>query len=712
MQLTIANNEVTIIGSNIVGFEQSNMVASITGTVDTEEGWDFTLLIQRVEDGSVDQIFFTRQDNVIYVVLTANMLPISGRYIGQFQISQGMMVGLTNQFEFWVENTVNLEDAFTPIPTAFLQLATNVRILYEHPPTPGDNGYWMIWNPTTGEYEQSDIAVSALPIASATTLGGVKIGEGVNVTEDGTISVSSTGGSGITQEEADARYLQLAGGTMDGNVDMGSNNINNVSFIKASGNYDNAGIRFNGSGTIIDFITGYSTALELSANSVNAMNHRLDNVADIEMSNNSSINNVQYVGRETDIVGRNAIEFGNEYISFWVNGHLSMTVYDTNINASGYRITGLPEPTGDSDAATKQYVDNVVAGSGGGETGGITQEQADARYLQLTGGTMTGSLDLGNQQLLNTTNIVNGDVMSNNTSITLNNGYIAFDIAGNRILSIYGSAINAVNHRIQNVSDPQDNTDAANKLYVDTSVSNVQTNINTLSTTVDDILEGTEPIPYLSDDGGTLNGPLNMGNNKITIQSTPTEATDVPNKQYVDNAVSNIQTGGGGVPIGTIISLMGTTAPNGYLVCDGTTYDITTYTELSTYFTEQFGSSNYFGGDGTMTFSVPDLRGEFLRGSGTNSHENQGNGADVGVHQDSTWASYFTPTSNGMSIMYDASFNNLINNYDSIVNKSDGIKAMRNFEQATASNPSNQDIGGTIRPTNTAVLYCIKYTNS
>lgn len=201
MQLTIANNEVTIIGSNIVGFEQSNMVASITGTVDTEEGWDFTLLIQRVEDGSVDQIFFTRQDNVIYVVLTANMLPISGRYIGQFQISQGMMVGLTNQFEFWVENTVNLEDAFTPIPTAFLQLATNVRILYEHPPTPGDNGYWMVWDPVTGEYKQSDIAVTSLPIASATTLGGVKIGEGVNVTEDGTISVSSTGGSGITQSD-------------------------------------------------------------------------------------------------------------------------------------------------------------------------------------------------------------------------------------------------------------------------------------------------------------------------------------------------------------------------------------------------------------------------------------------------------------------------------------------------------------------------------
>ena len=26
-------------------------------------------------------------------------------------------------------------------------------------------------------------------------------------------------------------------------------------------------------------------------------------------------------------------------------------------------------------------------------------------------------------------------------------------------------------------------------------------------------------------------------------------------------------------------------------------------------------SANYFGGDGETTFSVPDLRGEFLRGS-------------------------------------------------------------------------------------------------
>lgn len=44
-----------------------------------------------------------------------------------------------------------------------------------------------------------------LPPATITKIGGVKIGDGVEVAEDGTISVTP----GLTQSEADERYLQL-----------------------------------------------------------------------------------------------------------------------------------------------------------------------------------------------------------------------------------------------------------------------------------------------------------------------------------------------------------------------------------------------------------------------------------------------------------------------------------------------------------------------
>lgn len=74
--------------------------------------------------------------------------------------------------------------------------------------------------------------------------------------------------------------------------------------------------------------------------------------------------------------------------------------------------------------------------------------------------------------------------------------------------------------------DPTNNLQAATKQYVDV-----------LGDTVNDILDGTETLPYLHDNGGTLTGALNMGNNKITMGATPTETTDVTNKGYVDGVV-------------------------------------------------------------------------------------------------------------------------------------------------------------------------------
>ncbi len=72
--------------------------------------------------------------------------------------------------------------------------------------------------------------------------------------------------------------------------------------------------------------------------------------------------------------------------------------------------------------------------------------------------------------------------------------------------------------------------------------------------------------------------------------------------------------GADGNPIGTVISFMGRTAPDGYLACDGAVYDISAYPKLASFIKEQFGSFGHFGGDGTATFAVPDLRNLFLRG--------------------------------------------------------------------------------------------------
>jgi microcystin-dependent protein len=64
------------------------------------------------------------------------------------------------------------------------------------------------------------------------------------------------------------------------------------------------------------------------------------------------------------------------------------------------------------------------------------------------------------------------------------------------------------------------------------------------------------------------------------------------------------------VPTGTVIWFTNSgVVPNGYLVCDGSAVDRTTYANLFSVLGITFGP-----GDGSTTFNLPDLRGQFIRG--------------------------------------------------------------------------------------------------
>ena len=147
---------------------------------------------------------------------------------------------------------------------------------------------------------------------------------------------------------------------------------------------------------------------------------------------------------------------------------------------------------------------------------------------------------------------------------------------------------------------------------------------------------------------------------------------------------------------------MGNNAPRHYLKCDGMAYNISEYPKLSQHFINEFNKVNYFGGDGTNTFAVPDLRGEFLRGTGTNSRENCGSGSNVGLHQNATSHAYFYNNSNNGDFV---SVRGAVgSNFDSTINGT-----ARNWANNTLSDTINMVKTYTSRPTNTSVLYCIRY---
>lgn len=151
-------------------------------------------------------------------------------------------------------------------------------------------------------------------------------------------------------------------------------------------------------------------------------------------------------------------------------------------------------------------------------------------------------------------------------------------------------------------------------------------------------------------------------------------------------------------PVGTINAYGGTTAPEGWLLCEGQALSRTDYADLFAVIGTSFGS-----GDGSTTFNVPDLRGEFLRGAGTNSHSGQGNGGVVGEHQDATVhinnynvenssTNWMTPNTNVRNI--DTSVSNTMYS---------NMSAGDQVQSATVDGARY-----TARPTNTSVNFIIK----
>lgn len=65
-----------------------------------------------------------------------------------------------------------------------------------------------------------------------------------------------------------------------------------------------------------------------------------------------------------------------------------------------------------------------------------------------------------------------------------------------------------------------------------------------------------------------------------------------------------------GVPIGAIVTFPMTTLESGFLYCDGAVYLRATYPDLFA----KIGTTYNIGGETSLQFRVPDLRGEFIRG--------------------------------------------------------------------------------------------------
>ena len=142
------------------------------------------------------------------------------------------------------------------------------------------------------------------------------------------------------------------------------------------------------------------------------------------------------------------------------------------------------------------------------------------------------------------------------------------------------------------------------------------------------------------------------------------------------------------VPTGAVIPFVMTTAPSGWLKANGAAVSRTTYAAVFAAVGTTYGA-----GDGSTTFNIPDLRGEFVRGwdDGRGVDSNRG----FGTRQADEFKRHF----HGLS------------EYGHTV-QGNGYRARINYDDGPPFNGITLDAntgGQETRPRNIALLYCIKY---
>ena len=120
--------------------------------------------------------------------------------------------------------------------------------------------------------------------------------------------------------------------------------------------------------------------------------------------------------------------------------------------------------------------------------------------------------------------------------------------------------------------------------------------------------------------------PQDVSASKIAYDNTESGMTAT----NVQNAITELSTapkGGPGVPVGSVFWLAAQTAPEGYLICDGSAVSRTEYADLFAAIGTTFGT-----GDGSTTFALPNLQAAFVRGAGSQD----GYSATFGQKQEAT----------------------------------------------------------------------------
>ena len=206
----------------------------------------------------------------------------------------------------------------------------------------------------------------------------------------------------------------------------------------------------------------------------------------------------------------------------------------------------------------------------------------------------------------------------------------------------------------------------------------------------------------------TANTTANTANTTATTANTTANSALSTANSAVSTANTALSTAQALNPTGMVIWVAMNTAPNGFLKANGAAVSRTTYAALFAAIGTTFGS-----GDGSTTFNVPDLRGEFVRG--WDDSRGVDSGRSFGSSQSKATAAPTTPFTGSTNTVGDHShsWGGIGGSGGNNAAFGSGYGVTSNTTGGAGSHSHSVTVNGggdaETRPRNVALLACIKY---
>jgi len=202
-----------------------------------------------------------------------------------------------------------------------------------------------------------------------------------------------------------------------------------------------------------------------------------------------------------------------------------------------------------------------------------------------------------------------------------------------------------------------------------------------LSLTINDLESYQPDIAALQVDVGTrikIDGSTLITGNLSMDVAAPVNNSHLTRKDYVDSKAAEYT-----FPPGAVVALAGWAIPSGWLAADGSSVSRTTYAALFAAIGTIYGSAN------AGVFSLPDLRGEFIRGYDNDRGADPDSPRNLGSNQQEAFKSH-----------------------DHSVDSTGHTSSSQSLTELGQSNiggfRTNFSGGDETRPRNVSMRYCIK----